>query len=118
MLVAAAVSVYGFDEYERAWGRGGSFQVLSWISVPVALGVGLFAALGFRVAGSSTLMNPRVAGALVGLGASTLIIAFFLVTPKEWEGSAVLPILGLCLAVFGLAFTVRKVGRRWGAHAA
>ena len=28
----AAVSVYVFGVYERAWGRGGSWQVLTWIA--------------------------------------------------------------------------------------
>jgi hypothetical protein len=37
LLVLATVSVYVFGQYERAWGRGGSWQVLSWISLASAV---------------------------------------------------------------------------------
>lgn len=109
MLVVAAVSVYGFDEYERAWGRGGSFQVLSWIAIAASVGVGICAALGFRVGGES--MRPRLAGAAVGVAGSVLVVVSALIT-SEWTGSALLPILGLCVAVFGIAFAVGKLSRR------
>ena len=117
MLVRAAGSVYGFDQSARAWGRGGSLQVLSWISVPAAIAVGLLSALGFRVAGRAALVHPRLAGALVGFGAAALVVTWILVTPKEWEGSALLPLMGLCLAICGLAFAVGKLGVRRGDHA-
>jgi hypothetical protein len=37
LLVLATISVYGFGQYERAWGRGVSWQVLSWISAASAV---------------------------------------------------------------------------------
>jgi len=44
-----AVSVYGFDQYERAWGRGNSFQVVLWIIIAA----GVVNAFGF-VFGANT----------------------------------------------------------------
>jgi len=37
LLVFCTVSVYGFDVYEHAWGRGGSLQVEAWLSLLAAL---------------------------------------------------------------------------------
>jgi hypothetical protein len=37
MLLAPTISVYGFNEYEPAWGHGGSVQVLWWLSIGVAV---------------------------------------------------------------------------------
>jgi peptidoglycan/LPS O-acetylase OafA/YrhL len=107
MLVAAVISVYGFDEYERAWGRGGSFQVLSWVAVAASVGVGICAALGFRVGGES--MRPRLAGAAVGFAGSVLVVVSALIAPSGWSGSALLPVIGLCVAVFGIAFAVGRL---------
>ena len=36
-LIAAVVSVYGFGQYEQAWGRGGSVQVEAWLALIGAL---------------------------------------------------------------------------------
>jgi len=33
MLSWSTISVYVFDQYERAWGHGGSVQVLWWLSI-------------------------------------------------------------------------------------
>ena len=38
-----AVSVYGFDQYERAWGRGNSFQVVLWIIIAAGVPTSLVA---------------------------------------------------------------------------
>jgi peptidoglycan/LPS O-acetylase OafA/YrhL len=109
MLVAAAISVYGFDEYERAWGRGGSFQVLSWIAAATSVAVCLLAAFGFRVAHVSSKMNPKLAGSVVGVGTAVVVLVSFVITPEGWDGSALIPMLGLCMVVFGLAYSVGKV---------
>jgi hypothetical protein len=36
-LVFCTVSVYGFDVYEHAWGRGGSLRIEAWLSLLAAL---------------------------------------------------------------------------------
>lgn len=37
LLVFCTVSIYGFDVYEHAWGRGGSLQREAWLSLLAAL---------------------------------------------------------------------------------
>jgi hypothetical protein len=37
LLAFCTVSVYGFDVYEHAWGRGGSLQREAWLSLLAAL---------------------------------------------------------------------------------
>ena len=51
--IATAVAVYGFDHYERAWGRGPSYQVILWIISVAAIAV----AVGFSL-GSKQLTTP------------------------------------------------------------
>lgn len=45
---AMAVSVYGFDQYERAWGRGPSYQVVLWIITVAAIVVVVGFSLGAK----------------------------------------------------------------------
>jgi hypothetical protein len=49
-LVLAPVSVYVFGQYERAWGKGGSTQVLWWVSIGWGVVALLSAAVGAAVA--------------------------------------------------------------------
>jgi len=47
----SAVGVYALDGYERGWGAGGTFQVLTWISLAVSV-VALFSSgVGARFGG-------------------------------------------------------------------
>jgi len=45
---AMAVSVFGFDQYERAWGRGPSYQVVLWIITVAAFVVAVGFSLGAK----------------------------------------------------------------------
>lgn len=45
---AMAVAVYGFDHYERAWGRGPSYQVVLWIITIAAIVVAIGFSLGTK----------------------------------------------------------------------
>jgi hypothetical protein len=105
VVVAGAVSVYGFDQYERAWGRGGSFQVYTWIAFGMAALAAVCAGIGFSFGG----LNRRVPGVpitvlvvLASLGA-TLGLLYFL-APKSLDAN--LPWFAICLAVCitGLTF--------------
>ena len=35
VIIVGAISVYGFSQYELAWGRGASLQVYVWIATGV-----------------------------------------------------------------------------------
>lgn len=45
---AMAVSIYGFDQYELAWGRGPSYQVVLWIITVAAVVVAVGFSLGTK----------------------------------------------------------------------
>jgi hypothetical protein len=45
---AMAVSIYGFDQYERAWGPGPSYQVVLWIILVAAVLIAVGFALGAK----------------------------------------------------------------------
>jgi hypothetical protein len=62
-LAAAAVSIYGFGQYEPAWGRGGSLQVEAWLAL-----VGALVAAGSFGIGSAVLRRAHSPTAAVVLG--------------------------------------------------
>ncbi len=72
-LTAAAVSVYGFGQYEQAWGRGGSLQVESWLAL-----VGALVAMGSFGISSALLRRAHMptASFLLGVVCSVAYIAF------------------------------------------
>lgn len=45
---AMAASVFGFDQYERAWGRGPSYQLVLWIIIIAAFVVAVGFSLGAK----------------------------------------------------------------------
>ena len=72
MLLWSTISVYGFDQYERAWGHGGSVQVL-W-ALSLASATGALASVGTAV---RWLAPKRSVSGPVAFAAG---IAFFLVS--------------------------------------
>ena len=62
-VTAAAVSVYGFGQYEQAWGRGGSLQVESWLAL-----VGALVAMGSFGISSTLLRRAHTPAASFALG--------------------------------------------------
>src|ERR1700678_841043 len=71
-LVAAPVSVYLFGEYEPAWGKGGSTQVLWWIAIGWAL-IGIFSS----AIGAAAARRPSRVPKLLSLTAGAV---FFPIT--------------------------------------
>lgn len=66
LLLWSTVSVYMLDQYERAWGRGGSVQVLWMLSVTVALLTLFSSGLGAKAAFPQR-HAPAIASALAAL---------------------------------------------------
>jgi hypothetical protein len=62
-----AVSIYGFGQYELAWGRGASLQVYIWIATGAAFVSCFGAGIGFRLGGSAPGTPGAVAAGLVAL---------------------------------------------------
>ena len=69
LLVLCTVSVYAFDVYEHAWGRGGSLQREAWLSLLAALvatgAFGIGSAFMYRT-------HTRAAAWLLGVACSAL----------------------------------------------
>ena len=89
-VAAGAVSVYGFGQFEHAWGRGGSFQIETWLSL-----VGAIIAMG--VFGISAAMLRRVPepGISLMLGAACGV-AFIAVC---WGINSIAPSVGVFVAL-------------------
>jgi len=62
-LIAAVVSVYGFGQYEQAWGRGGSVQVEAWLAL-----IGALVAMGSFGISSALLRRVHAPAAAFALG--------------------------------------------------
>jgi len=109
---AAAIGVYGFDGYEMAWGPGATFQVLSWVACFVSIVVGVFAALGFKIAGVPALGRPKHCGVLVGILVAVVTVIAGVALPREAELGG-LPLLSTLsfLSLFGAVFAARTLGR-------
>jgi hypothetical protein len=72
-IVAATVSIFGFDQYEHAWGRWGSFQVEAWISL-----VGTLVAMGSFGIGLALLRRVPTHGTSFSLGGICGVAYIFL----------------------------------------
>ena len=68
---AMAVSIYGFDQYERAWGPGPSYQVVLWIILVAAIVV----AVGFSIGAKQLTASVPWWKPLLFSAAFTLVFA-------------------------------------------
>jgi hypothetical protein len=108
VTLVGAVSIYGFGQYELAWGRGASLQVYTWIATGVAFASCFGAGVGFRLGGSAPGAPGAVAAGLVALVLSVGALA--LVTyPND------LAPLYLGAAFFLLPAVVAYARARWWA---
>ncbi len=103
MQLAAAISVYYFDAYEPAWGRGGSFRVLSAVVMLVSVIVAELSVVGLSLREHVNLSRPGIAGSLLGLGISACVMLFLRVNPKIPDNNIMLLICGFSALVIGLA---------------
>ena len=108
-VVACAVSIYAFDLYEHAWGRGGSLQVEAWISF-----VGALVAMGsFGIASAFARRTHSQDTALVlGIGCSILFIALcWFLGSFELSGGVYIALFLLILISSLASFTGTPVAR-------
>jgi hypothetical protein len=84
-LAAAAVSIYRFDQYEPAWGRGGSLQVEAWLAL-----VGALIAAGSFGISSAALRRAHapIAAVVLGVACACVFVAacWFLNAPAAEAG--------------------------------
>jgi len=89
-VAAAAVSVYSFDQYEHAWGRGGSLQVEAWLSL-----VGALIAMGAFGIGSTLAQRVHSREGGIALGAFCSILFIFIC----WIANVLAPSVGVYVAL-------------------
>ena len=99
-ITAAAVSVYGFEQYEHAWGRGGSFQVEVWVSL-----VGALIAMGSFGISSAALCrgHTHVASFVLGVACAIVYIALCWVISSFAPSAGAFTAFLLLIAVSSLA---------------
>ena len=113
---AMAVSVYGFDQYERAWGRGPSYQVVLWIITVAAFVVAVGFSLGAKqLSASLPWWKPFFLSAAYTLafGALTYLAGYLGQLGVEQD----LRLLFLALLSFASSFLAAKL-LTWHASAA
>ena len=99
-LVACAISVYGFDQYNHASGPGAALQLEAWLSL-----LGALVATGaFGIASGLLGRTPTQRAAVtLGIGSSAILCAgFWMLTSNQVSGAAHLA-FALLVAVPGLA---------------
>src|SRR5215471_19164139 len=105
-LLVCATTVFGLGQYDRAWGRWGSFQVEAWVSLVGAL----VATGGFGIA-SAFMHRTHYQGAALalGVGCSALFVAIcWVFSSTELTSSAYL--------AFALLIGLSSVAAHAGQH--
>ena len=114
VIIVAAVSIYGFGQYELAWGRGASLQRYVWIATGVAVVSCFGAGIGFRFGGAA----PGVLGAVAaGLAALALSVGSLAIVTYP-DDIALLYVGGAFFLLPGVvAYATCKLVRRRAARA-
>ena len=105
-LGAAAVSVYGFGQFEHAWGRGGSFQVEAWLGL-----VGALVAMGSFGISSAAMRRVHADQVSFALGAcctAVYICLYWTVSSLSFAG----PYVAFALLVV-VSVLASLAGRRY-----
>ena len=89
LILLATGSVYMFGQYERAWGRGGSWQVLSWIAIGSTI-LAFFAALF-----TSTLVRRRGRELSITRAALASILTILMFLPLSYVAAPIAQTVGL-----------------------
>ena len=80
-VLVGAVGIFGFGQFERAWGAWGSFQVYLWFG----FGVALFGTLPFGISASLLRRYPSFPRALaLGFGCAALSCGLAWLLPNAW----------------------------------
>ena len=112
-VTANAVAIYAFDYFERAWGRGPSLQVASWLAIELAVVALVGAIVGFRVGSKRGAVPGNLAALLLGILLTVLLGALSWVMSRlglpEVVLSAASGIVVLAFGACALAFVATRV---------
>jgi hypothetical protein len=111
VVLTGAGGIYGFDYYERAWGRGPSLQVYTWIASLGAV-VALFpAGFGFRLGGGEELAPGPIVATISGAALVLVLwLISFLLPDRMPHGPIIL--LADVAAAFCIAYLVSVIRNR------
>jgi hypothetical protein len=113
IVLVGAVSVYAFDQYERAWGRGPSVQVYSWIATAVALVILFGSGFGFRLGARSGAVPGSWLAAALAVPTFGLVLGSSTVLPTQSEGGLLVAAAVFFVAGFIVAYlSCWALGRR------
>ena len=99
-IVASVVSIYAFDQFEHAWGRGGSLQVEIWVGL--LGGFICMVVFGFSAAFAKR-RHSKLTAFLLGAATGATYIAICGVVSAYAPASGVVSALLLLIAVSGIA---------------
>jgi hypothetical protein len=117
VIVFGAVSIYGFEQYEMAWGRGASLQVYLWIASGVAFVSCFGAGVGYCVASKSGAAPGIWGSVLVGLIALVLSAAALALVTHETEIALLYVGASFFLVPAVVAYVACRLVRRGAARA-
>jgi hypothetical protein len=83
LVIAATVSVYGFRVYERAWGMGGSWQVLLGVAIGSTVIALLSVMHAYRFARRLGKMMSRPRALVVGAASAEALIGLSALMPDQ-----------------------------------
>ena len=71
-VAASAVAIYGFDSFERIYGKWGTFHMILWLTIPLAVVCGISAFVGLKSGSRGSMVsvpNRRLLAASTMFGA-------------------------------------------------
>lgn len=85
LSIAGAITVFGFNSFERYWGKWGSLQVFLLVSIPYAFvcGLGAYAGVRFRRGATAIAPPPRTVWAM---GAASAVVSVALIWIIAFSG--------------------------------
>jgi hypothetical protein len=107
-LIWSGVAVYALDGYERAWGKGPTFQVLIWMSLAVSLVVLASSGLGGKLGGMQRRAPLWVP---LSLGVLFVVLNYALgwgIEAMGYSPNLVLAVVWVVVVPAALAFGVAK----------
>jgi hypothetical protein len=81
LSIAGAITIFGFNSFERYWGKWGSLQVFLLVSIPYAFvcGLGAYAGVRFRRGGIAIAPPARTIWAMSAASAAVSVALIWII---------------------------------------
>jgi len=111
IVVCGAVSVFAFDQYERAWGSGASFQVYSWIATGAAAVALLCSGIGFSFGELNGVTPGPLMSALLAVVVVGASFGLLYLVPPSWDVGLGGFAVALALSTAGISYAACRIKR-------